>query len=414
MESQTGQLDDKWAVGYTRRLITRIVDECPHRWPASADERRAQDILRQEMTGYGGIVRFLPCRFNTSHYAVVSLHCALATLAGPLQLVSPTVALVLHLLVGVSYFGDSQKRFFLLRRLFPRKPSQNLIVTFPARSPLRRRIVLLGHADAAPTGWIFQSPLVRLCNEKLYGRRLQFLRKPILGAMLVLLLVILQDLQWLTIGYDSRWLAGGYFLGHLFFLTITLLNLQVVWHRTVVAGANDNLTACVAIVVLARRFAASRGDDVELVLTVTAGEETCAGGTMALAREMRKHWDRSQTVVIALECLGGGELRLLQDGEIFSRKVPAWLRAAAERTAGLTNPSLYQLPAGWTDVLPFLVYGYDGVCLLRVDPATGIPANYHRPSDRPENVNYQHLVDAIGFLERFIHEVSRVEQKQDQ
>jgi hypothetical protein len=201
-ERRAQQSRDGWAIDYTRRLITRIVDECPQRSPASPGESRAQQILRDEMADSGGIPEFLPCRFSTSLYAVIALHFGLAALAGLLQAVSPAIALTLHLLVAVSYFGDSQKRFFLLRRLLPWRQSQNLMVTFPARKPLRRRIVLLAHADAAPTGWIFQSPLARLCRENLYGPWLRFVRKPMLIAMLVLLLVSLRDLQMLLVPWS--------------------------------------------------------------------------------------------------------------------------------------------------------------------------------------------------------------------
>jgi hypothetical protein len=402
-----------WAIDYTRRLITRIVDECPRRSPASPGESRAQQILRDEMADFGGVPEFLPCRFSTSLYAVIALHFGLATLAGLLLLVSPAIALTLHLLVAISYFGDSQKRFFLLRRLLPWRRSQNLIVTFPARKPLRRRIVLLAHADAAPTGWIFQSPLTRFCRENLYGRYLRFLRKPMLIATLVLLVVILRDVQMLVAPWSLGQPPVGYLVAHGYFLVIFLLNLQVTLGGRVVDGANDNLSSCAAVAVLARRFARFRDDDIELVLGVTGGEEVGDGGSTALARQMRARWDRSRTVVVALECLGRGQLRVLQDGELIRQPIPRWLMTAARRAAQAPDKpiSLYQLPAGCTDVLPFLIRGYDGLCFVRIAPETGIPANYHVPSDRPDAIDYRQLVDAIGFVERFIREVSRREVK---
>ena len=412
-ERQAEQFDDQWAIGYTRGLIKRIVDECPRRYLGSPGELKAQEILRDEMTREGGVAEFLPYRFNTSLYAVIALHFGLAALAGLLQLASTAVALALHLLVAVSFVGDSLKYYFLLRRVLPWRQSQNLIVTFPARRQLRRRIVVLGHADAAPTGWIFHRSLVRLLSKEIYGRPLRILRKPIQAATLSLLLVIALDVQMLTIPWFSWWLVGAYWLCHVHFLAVSLLNLQVALSREVVDGANDNLTACAAAAVLARRLAPDRDDDVELVLGVTGGEEAGDGGSTALAREMSGQWDRSRTVVIALECLGAGRLRVLRDGEIVRRQVPAWLMAAAEKAADASDQpiGLYALPAGCTDALPFLVRGYDGLCFIRIDPEIGVPANYHLPSDRPENIHYGQLVDAIGFVERFVREIARPEQR---
>jgi hypothetical protein len=131
---------------------------------------------------------------------------------------------------------------------------------------------------------------------------------------------------------------------------------------------------------------------------------------------MRARWDRSQTVVVALECLGRGELRVLQDGELVRQRVPERLQTAVRRAARAADqpPTLYEIPAGCTDVLPFLIGGYDGLGFIRTMPETGVPANYHLPSDRPEAIDYRQLVEAIGFVERFIGEVSRPESQPEE
>jgi hypothetical protein len=413
IERHARRYRDGWASRYSRRLITRIVEKCPHRSPASPGEKRAQQILGNEMTELGGVAEFLPCRFSTSLYAVIALHFGLAALAGLLQAVSPAIALALHLLVAVSFFGDSQKRFFLLRRLLPWRQSQNLVVTFPARKTLRRRIVLLAHADAAPTGWIFQSPLIWLCREDLYGSWLRLLRKPMLIATLVLLLVILRDVQMLVIPSTLGRPPVGYLVAHGYFLTIFLLNLQMTFGRQVVEGANDDLSGCAAAAVLAQRLTRFREDDIELVVGITGGEEAGDGGSTALARQMRARWDRSQTVVVALECLGRGQLRVLEDGELIRQRVPGWLMAAVGRAAEPPDEPIarYEAPAGCTDILPFVIRGFDGICFVRIHPEMGVPANYHLPSDRPDGIEYRQLVDAINFVERFIREVSRRDLK---
>jgi hypothetical protein len=48
---------------------------------------------------------------------------------------------------------------------------------------------------------------------------------------------------------------------------------------------------------------------------------------------------------------------------------------------------------------------------VRIAPETGLPANYHVPSDRPDAIDYRQLVDAIRFVERFIREISSREVK---
>ncbi len=395
----------------TRRLIERLVEECPERYATSKDERRAQDILAGELARHGGQVEYLPFRFNISLYAVIALHFGLAALAGPLRLVHPAIALALHLLVLISYVGDSAKWFRLLRRLCPYRPARNLIVTYPARGPMRRRIVLLGHADAAFTGWLFEGPLARAGGEYRYWWPIAFLRKPMRIAAIVLALVCWQDFSAMTIEFFFWWNPAGYVVGHVYFFVIFLLNLQIVLRHQVVAGANDNLTGCAALVTLARQFAVHKPEDVELVLGVTACEEAGTGGAIALAHQMRHRWDRSDTMVVALECLGRGELRILQEGEIVPARVTPWLLQAAYRAAEqdprYRHLSIYNIPAGGTDALPFLVHGYPSICIGCIDPDTGLPANYHQPDDRPENLDDQQLADAIDFVERFVRLVSQ-------
>ena len=140
---------------YTVGLIRRIVSECPKRKSTGLDERLAQEILQRELASQGLRTEFVPFRYNNSLYAVLALHFGLATLASAVYFFSPLSAFVLHLFTVVSYLGESTYSFSFLRRLLPKRNSQNLIATMPASGPTRLRVVLVGHADAAPTGWMF-------------------------------------------------------------------------------------------------------------------------------------------------------------------------------------------------------------------------------------------------------------------
>ncbi|MDP6943298.1 MAG: hypothetical protein QF464_04040, partial [Myxococcota bacterium] len=131
----------RWALD----LITRIVDECPRRVMGSESERHAHDLLAAALEERGVTSRFHTFRWNRSLYANMALHFSLACVATALFFVSAPAALALHTLVAVSYFLDSTRRAYLLRRLFPQHPSRNLLATLPAQGELRRRVVLVSH-----------------------------------------------------------------------------------------------------------------------------------------------------------------------------------------------------------------------------------------------------------------------------
>jgi hypothetical protein len=148
--------------GAVEHLIRRICRICPERASGRRQERRAQILLRRALQPMGGTARWHRFRFNRSLYAVIALHFGLAVLATALMAVHPVIAGLAHSLLAVSYVADSQRWAYLLRRLFRFHFSQNLVVTFAARKNMRQRVVVIAHADAAPTGWLFHPRLASL------------------------------------------------------------------------------------------------------------------------------------------------------------------------------------------------------------------------------------------------------------
>ena len=132
--------------------IDHIIQSCPRRVAGSDSERQAHALMARDAQALGLTTSLEPFRFNRSIYANMALHFLIATCATGLLAVSPAAALGVHLLVGVSYWLDANKKAKLLRRLFPFHDSQNLVATKPATAPLRHRLVFVAHIDAAFTG----------------------------------------------------------------------------------------------------------------------------------------------------------------------------------------------------------------------------------------------------------------------
>lgn len=391
---------------YVLDLIERIVQECPRRQPTSEDERRAHEIARAELEALGLQAEFQPFTFNDSLYANLALHFGVGVAGSLLSQASPAAALAMHWGAATSYWADSTRRGYLLRRLFRFKESRNLLATRPADRPEPAlRIVFLAHADAAFTGWIFEPWLVKNFTAVKYPPSLKFLNRSlalatwslfalggidlvrlVFGRLLTLPLVPLEVL--LTV---PSLLAFG-------------LNAQMVWRDEVVPGANDNLSAVAALPVLASRLLPRARPDVEYVFAVTGCEEASLGGGDALAHRMEGTWDKRRTVFIGMDMLTNGDLTWLQtEGEVVEVKVPAWLGETAGQVAA-SDPRFagvkgFDVPVGGSDMAAFLARGWEGLCLTCVDPALGMPRHYHSPEDTPANLDMDRLMESIDFAE---------------
>jgi hypothetical protein len=395
---------------YVRSLIERIVRECPSRRPTGPDEERAQKIMAEEFERLGIGTHEAPFKFNENLYANLAIHTGLGTLGTAVSGLAPAVGFAMHMLAGTSYLLDTTRRAFVLRRLLPFKESRNLVATLPAQGEPKLRLVIMAHADAAFTGLMWNEKLVRaLCHpDGSPGRTLMerplhmFVASQYALAGFDLLRMVFGPLTW-----PLRPLEAALTLPS---LATFLLNLQIVWHNEIVPGANDDLSGVAALPILAARLGQDKHPDVELVFVVTGCEEASLGGADALVRQHKHDWSPNNTVFMALDCLGNGELRFNEvEGEVVRRRIPGWLSGLATQVAN-SEPRFaevrpFEIPAGGTDVLAALHRGYPGVALTCIRPGFGSPGNYHLPSDTPENLDMDKVIYSTDYAEKLIRAI---------
>lgn len=390
--------------------ITALEALGPRRLTGTPTEKAAQESIGRELEALGYRLEWRSYRFSQSLYANLMLHFGLAALATGVGLSSPWVGALLHGLVAISYALESNRRALLLRSLFPSITSQNLLATRPARSTRRRRLVLIAHADAAYTGLLFNPALIKVATKQ-PPKGLGWFKKQLgLATVSVALLAVLEALAGAGVWSAPTWLRGVITVPS----TLTfLLNLDVVLRNQVVPGAADNLTGCSACVELAHRLEGQLPDDVELVIVISGSEEAGTGGALRLAQQVMqtKAWTPADTVVLGLDTLANGTLRVLEEGELWPLPIdPRLLEAvAAENAARPGRPPVttYVVPTGATDALPFLVRGFPSVSLTCIDPEIGAPRHYHRPSDTWTNLDPAELEGSIDFAEGLILRLAR-------
>ncbi len=397
-------MDPQAQRSFAADLIARIVRECPRRQPTSADERRAHDIMKAEFEATGLRTSIHDFRFNDNIHANLALHFGLGTLGTVVSPFAPMTGFALHAGSAASFWADSNRRGYFLRRLFPFKPSRNLLGIVPARGEPKLRLVFVAHIDAAFTGLIFHPWLL----ERTHGnppRPLRFLKRPTELAVKAQSALAGIDVLRAVFGAWTWPLIPLEALLTLPSAIMTLVNLEIMARSTVVPGANDDLSGVVSLPLLAQRLMQDKHPDVELVFVATGCEEASLGGADALARDMKAAWDPARTVVLALDQLSLGNLMYMRaEGEVTRIEAPAWLTSLTDQVAA-SEPRFaevvpFEAPVGGTDAGAFLAHGYEAMALVCIDPRLGAPRHYHRPDDSPENIDPDKIVFCLDFAEK--------------
>jgi Zn-dependent M28 family amino/carboxypeptidase len=169
-------------------------------------------------------------------------------------------------------------------------------------------------------------------------------------------------------------------------------------------GANDNAAAVAVLLQLARR----RYEGVRVLLLSTGAEESNADGMEAWLRRNGPSLPRDSTTFVALETLGSGNL-VIPEGEGFLR-AHAFDAALKERAAScaarVEAPVLRRLTnAFMSDATVPLRAGYTTMLLAAIDEFR-LPANYHKPWDTPDRIDFDCVERAVEVLDALIRDLA--------
>jgi Peptidase family M28 len=286
-------------------------------------------------------------------------------------------------------------RLWFRRAVLPHRDTYNVVAEAGDPDGLET-VVVVAHHDAAHSGLVFHPALPRLFAERLptlHERSTQSL--PImyatwLGPVMVGLGSILGRAGLSRAGSALAAGAAGAMLD--------------IGKSEVVPGANDNLSAVAVLVALARSLAERPARGVRVLLLSTGSEESFMEGMQGFMRRHHSDLDPARTTVLCLECVGGPTLTLVE-AEGMLRMRP-YSQAARERLADAAAGAGVELVRGLrtvaaSDALIALRRGYAAAMLASVD-ATKFPANYHWPSDTPENLDWRTMERAFAVADRFL------------
>lgn len=280
-----------------------------------------------------------------------------------------------------------------LRKILPRRTTYNVVCEL-GDPQAERTVVLIAHHDSAHSGLVFHPALPELAARFNLHEKTDTsppLMAPVVGGP------VLAALGALT---GSRTLSKlGLVLG-----AGSVAAMADIGARDSVPGANDNGTAVIALLALAKRFLAEPPEGIRVVLLSTGSEESFSEGMKAFGERHFGELPRESTFFLCLETLGATHLLALKgEGFLKMRDYPpralAFVEGIAEELGIWLYPNLRTYNG--TDGLESAAAGYETVALCSCTN-TKQPGRYHWPNDTAENVNFDTLERAITLSDRAV------------
>jgi hypothetical protein len=368
---------------------------------ASEGERRAAEWIAERLRALGLSPMVEQERAHGGYWWPLAVANALGAAGGVIALrgtgrAARLVGAVLGAAGATAAWDDVTGRGFRFRRrLFPHRPTWNVVAEAGERDA-ERTLIVVAHHDAAHSGIVFHPALGQIGPRlfpRLHERASHTL--PIMHAVWGGPLLITAG----AVAGSRRLLKSGVALALGAIAAMTDIAM-----RPVVPGANDNLTAVAALLALAQSLRDEPLAGLRVLLVSTGSEESFSEGMLGFARRHLLALDRDRTEVLCLECLGSRDLVVVEgEGMLKLHDYPLHMReelaAAAADVSVDVRRGLRTVAA--TDGLISMRADYPTVTLASIDES-GLPRNYHWPTDTPEALDWGTLERAIAVANRFL------------
>lgn len=391
------------------RKLETIRELCSfeRRLPGTDAERRAANAMAKQLRSMGRRVEIEAAYVHPQLPLIYAAHCALA-FAGSLAAVEvPVIGFAVVLVAATSFYFDLNTRFHLLRSLFFRRASQN-VVSRGSNPEAAARLLLVAHVDAARTGLIFQPKQVARAK-----RLSDFLPFPHTRLLFWSVAVLLPMLGARMAGVESD-LVSALQLPPTLILLVSMF-LLVDWQLSdPVPGANDNASGVAVALSIASKLDAEPTRDLDVWILLTGGEECGLEGMRSFIRAHRKDIDPVKTFVVAIDSVGAGDVRwVASEGMTVSFEMDPRLLELCEAVAEADRAGANRFRASpvrhgfATDALAARARGLRATAVTCLEPGALLPARYHTAADTPEAIDQKALDRAEGFTLDLIRALDR-------
>lgn len=384
LEYSTG-FDIKKLGKYAVKNITRICNEIGPRKPGSAEELKAQKLMAKDLEKTCDevtIEEFKVHRQAFMGFIPFTVACAVASVF-TYAFANPVISLILVILGFIPLLLEfvMYKRF--IDPLFIGHPSHNVIAKRAPKGELKKRFIIVGHADSQ-----FEWTL----NYLLGGVGMKIVLIPaVVGLVADLIIAIIGIVCAGTSGAleaaEPRWLMILGFVIGCIFIPFQLGFLFFQSYTKSVPGANDNLTGCYVGMAVAKAMADTdtRLENTELVVICSGSEEAGLRGAKAYVDAHEKELKEVETCVIGADTFRDLDTMAVYDRDLSGTLKHHWGAKHLVKNAGkncgydLKFESIY---IGACDAAAFTQKGIPATGFAAMDPTP--PRYYHTRLDNAD------------------------------
>jgi hypothetical protein len=382
-------------------FIERVCREVGPRPAGSESESQAGKIIAEELRRRGAAVRFHETRVSPGLVpGLINLMIGSYLLSAALYLFLPVAAAAIAGVLLIALLAMRKLGNWVIDWLFPKTSTRNVIGVFKPRGRARKLLIFSGHHDSAALMPLLSQP---------YKRHVHRIERAVLAGMGLLVIAgILRAVFAGPLPPYYRFLGPWdipFFMALLGFVPGFLYRFKMItggWSR----GANDNLSAVSVLLGLADALKRKPLRQTEVWLVSFGSEEPLIYGSAGFARDHGIILRRA--VHCNLDGVGAGSLAVISEEKMtacrYSPEVVELFQRAGRR-AGIELPAV-AVTYGGTDSYPVIHAGGRSACLFAMDE-TRLPALWHSPEDRPENVEEEKLQQALRICREIIREFER-------
>ena len=388
---------DRPLIGVLREVIETL--SRLDRTPCSPGERRAAEWLAERLRAVDGVEVALEEEPSWGTFPPTATAMGAAgTLAALLAVRGRRrAATLLALLAAAGIVDEAQNGPRLIRRVLRRRRSTINVVARAGDEAASQTLVVIAHHDAAQSGVLFDQTAQRRIHALapgLLGRAKRPLPQWWLGLAAPLAAIVTACTRHTTPA-RLAWPLGA--LG-------TALVADI-WRRPTVPGANDNLSGVAALVALAELLGEEQPQGLRVLLVSCGAEETLQDGIRAFLARHRDELPVQSTRFVNLDTIGSPHLAMLEgEGPIWMEDhAGPWLRDRLEAEAlrlGIPLERGLRARASSDSIVPSRA-GYPTATLVSLTDWR-LPANYHLPSDVPENIVYETVLAATALVHELV------------
>lgn len=381
--------------------IEHVIKEFGDRDPGSEGENKALDYMKSQMAEFSDEVhsesyKVAPHAFFGWTY--ITATCALAAIVT--LFFAPVVSIVLLVLGLLPMIGEFVFYKEAIDFLCKKRTSGNVMGTIKPTGEVKRRIVLNGHSDA-----VYEWHWHYVGGYKL------FLTSIIIPVIAVIYIAVVSIIAMATTGVVGTPEGAPLYLAiaSVIFVPALLCFYMFADHKTVVPGANDNLTACYMAIAMLKLMHDNgiRFEHTEVVALVTGSEEAGLRGAKAFCKLNPEYGLEPgiETIFVTYETL-----RELEHLVIYNRDLNGTVkvdmptcelirRAAAKNGMDLKYGSVF---AGATDSAAFAQAGRKSACIAAMAPQ--VKDYYHTRLDNYDNLSPECLSKVLDITIDFVTE----------